>query len=284
MKSGSDQFFQKARKVANGQQGPSNGVKFRKGDSRQQFDLSTEDVEQQIRRRMKMPSQKKKRKPIPWKMMGVSFVGLLGAVWGFRNYEQVENIVKNIEIQVTGEAAAQESKVESQASKAKAEEKKSKSGENEVAAAAGAGSSSSGTHTESTELEHLQKLNERKKELDAREEELNRMENELQVQKDELEKRLKELEEMRNKISSILEERVKADDQKVDTLVQMYTNMKAPQAAKVFETMDEDLAIQILGRMKKKNAADIMNLLKAEKAQTLSEMFAGYKRRSPASK
>ncbi|WP_221932208.1 MotE family protein [Ectopseudomonas mendocina] len=99
----------------------------------------------------------------------------------------------------------------------------------------------------------------------------------------ELEKRLKELEEMRSKISGILEDRVKADDEKVDTLVQMYTNMKPPQAAKVFETMDEDLAIEILGRMKKKNAADIMNLLKPEKAQILSEMFAGYKRRAPAS-
>ncbi len=80
----------------------------------------------------------------------------------------------------------------------------------------------------------------------------------------------------------MLEDRVKVDDQKSRYgLVQMYSNMKAPQAAKVFETMDEDLAVEILGRMKKKNAADIMNLLKPEKAQVLSEMFAGYKRRSP---
>jgi flagellar motility protein MotE (MotC chaperone) len=62
----------------------------------------------------------------------------------------------------------------------------------------------------------------------------------------------------------------------------MYSNMKPPQAAKVFETMDEDLVVEILGRMKKKNAADIMNLLKPEKAQIISEKYAGYKR-SPAS-
>ncbi|MNL86247.1 hypothetical protein D3C87_2148790 [compost metagenome] len=55
--------------------------------------------------------------------------------------------------------------------------------------------------------------------------------------------------------------------------------MKAPQAAKIFETMDEDLGVEILGRMKKKNAADIMNLLKPEKAQIFTEKFAGYKRR-----
>jgi flagellar motility protein MotE (MotC chaperone) len=58
----------------------------------------------------------------------------------------------------------------------------------------------------------------------------------------------------------------------------MYSNMKPQQAAKVFETMDEELAVEIIGRMKKKNAAEIMNLIKAEKAQIFSEKFAGYRR------
>ena len=105
------------------------------------------------------------------------------------------------------------------------------------------------------------------------------MDQELQAQKSELDKRMKELEDVRRGISSVLEDKVKVDDKKVDTLVLMYSDMKAPQAAKVFETMDEDLAVEILGRMKKKNAADIMNLLKPEKAQVLSEKFAGYKRK-----
>ncbi len=55
--------------------------------------------------------------------------------------------------------------------------------------------------------------------------------------------------------------------------------MKPQQAAKVFESMDEDLAIEILGRMKKKPAAEILNLVKSEKAQVLSEKYAGYKRK-----
>lgn len=266
MKSGYDQFFQNARKVAD-QQG---GVKFNKKPSspRLHLDLASEDVEQQIRRRMKMgPPKKKKKASIPWKIVTFSFVGLIVAVWGFQNYEEVEGLIKRVEIQMTGEAVAQ-----GPAPVEKQDVPKAESIEKQSPAPA----------LSSIEIDHLQKLNERKKELDAREEELNRMESELQVQKVDLEKRLKELEEMRTKISSMLEDRVKVDDQKVDTLVQMYSNMKAPQAAKVFETMDEDLAVEILGRMKKKNAADIMNLLKPEKAQILSEMFAGYKRR-PAS-
>lgn len=257
MKSGYDQFFQNARRAANEQGKPR---------PRLQLDLSSEEAEQQIRRRMKMnPPKRKKRSTVPWKIVGVSFIGFILAIWGFQNYEQVETFIQSVEIQMTGEAIAQP---EPNNSASVVPEKKAEA--ESVAASP-------------IEIGHLQKLNDRKKELDAREEELNRMENELQVQKVELEKRLKELEEMRTKISSILDDRVKVDNEKVDTLVQMYSNMKVPQAAKVFETMDEDLAVEILGRMKKKNAADIMNLLKPEKAQILSEMFAGYKRLTPAS-
>ncbi len=273
MKSGYDQFFKNARRVADQQDG---SVKFQKRppSSKLQLDLTSEDIEQQIRRRMKMSQPKRKKKAsIPWKMVGVSFFGFLIAIWGFHNYEEVENIVKNIEFQMTGQAVAQSSATAAAPAPAAA-----------ASPAASVQSGEAPAATRSTaEVDHLKKLNDRKRELDAREEELNRMESELAHQKVELEKRLKELEEMRAKISSILEDRVKVDGEKVDTLVQMYSNMKAPQAAKVFETMDEDLAVEILGRMKKKNAADIMNLLKPEKAQVLSEMFAGFKRRSPTS-
>ncbi len=278
MKSGYDQFFKNARKVAD-ENGPGKvGMKFHKSPSvpRLQLDLASEDIEQQIRRRMKMtaPKKKKKRTSVPWKMMGVSFIGLLLALWGFQNHEEVERIVKRVEFQMTGEAVA-----ENTATKPAAPAAADKNADAKEESRALASEQKTSANMTAEDLDHLTKLNDRKKELDAREEELSRQEAELQTQKIELDKRLKELEEMRGKISSMLEERVKVDDQKIDTLVQMYSNMKAPQAAKVFETMDEDLVVELLGRMKKKNAADIMNLLKPEKAQIISEKYAGYKRR-----
>ncbi|MEK2689009.1 MotE family protein [Bdellovibrio sp. GT3] len=269
MKSGYDQYFKNARKVADENSG---SVKFTKNpaSTRLHLDLSSEDVEQQLRRRMKMtaPKKSKKKSGVHWKMAGFSFLGLILAVVGFQNHEEIDNVLKRVEITLNGGAMAQSAPAPAAPV---AEEKP-------VEAATEAKAASLST----SEIDHLTKLTDRKKELDAREEELNRQESELQAQKVELDKRLKELEDMRGKISSMLEDRVKADDQKVDTLVQMYTNMKPPQAAKVFETMDEDLVVEILGRMKKKNAADIMNLLKPEKAQIISEKYAGYKR-APAS-
>lgn len=128
------------------------------------------------------------------------------------------------------------------------------------------------------EINHFSRLHERKLELDRREAELKRAEQELERQRLALENRIRELNEARRNISSMLEERVKVDQEKVDALVQLYSSMRPQQAAKVLETIEEDLAVEVLSKMKKKNAADIMNLLKPEKAQSISEKYAGFKR------
>jgi len=97
-----------------------------------------------------------------------------------------------------------------------------------------------------------------------------------------LEKRLSEIEGVRRSIASQLEEKVKVDKERVEQLVQFYSTMKPQQAAKIIESLNEDLAVEVLVKMKKKSAAEIMNLINAEKAQRLSESFAGYKLKTRA--
>ncbi len=247
MKSGYDQFFKNARKSAD--QG--------RALPRRQIAKPEGATEEQMKKKIGM-KQAKPPVQFPWKLAGFSLVGFALAFWGLNNYEKVESFIQSVEVNIMGSALAEEKPTEAAAkTTAKADEK----------------APAEEVITET----HLLKLNDRKKELDLREEELNRMEAEITEQKLDLEKRLKELDDMRRNISSVLEEKVKGDEQKLDTLVQMYTNMKAQQAAKIFESMDEGLAVDILSRMKKKNAAEIMNLLKPEKAQTFSEKYAGYK-------
>jgi flagellar motility protein MotE (MotC chaperone) len=130
------------------------------------------------------------------------------------------------------------------------------------------------------EVTLFKKLEARKKQLDLKEVELTKLEEELQKHKDEIEKRLTSLEEVRSKIASKLEDKVKVDGQKVDTLVSVYANMKPAQAAKVIESINEDLAVEVLSKMKNKNAAEILNLMSSEMAKKLSERFAGF--REPA--
>ena len=101
----------------------------------------------------------------------------------------------------------------------------------------------------------------------------------LPLNESQLKKKKAELEATRKNISAVLEEKVQADDKKVENLVQVYSTMKPPQAAKALEEMDETLAIEIIGRMKKKNAAEIMNLIKPEKVKVFTEKYAGYKQK-----
>jgi len=128
-------------------------------------------------------------------------------------------------------------------------------------------------------LSHFNKLNERKKQLDLREAELLSMEEELHKQRKEVEARILKLEHIREEVAGVLKERVEVDEQRVATLVDFYSNMKPKQAADIITTLNEDLAVEVLGKMKKKNAADILNLLEPTKARAISEKFTGYKRR-----
>lgn len=278
MKSGYDQFFKKARENAQTQapgaaKRPAGKPRFQMpkasvNESPVSMKVSRNTTELAERLRHQMQTKKKvRRSKVPWKLAGISFLGIVFAVGGMLYHEQIESVAKRIEFSLIGQAIAEEPKAEYKDEKKEAKKE-----------AAQAAAEAPKKEFTDEEVNHFMKLNDRKKELDAREEELNRMEQELAAQKADLEKRMQNLEKTRRDISSVLEERVKTDDKKVETLVQMYSNMKPQQAAKVFEEMDEDLAVDIIGRMKKKNAAEIMNLIKPEKAKVFAEKFAGYKR------
>lgn len=248
MKTGYDQFFKQAR-----QSSPAKPVAKRKGQSLE-------------------PRQRKTH--FPWRWILFSLFGCCVTVSGIYYFDEIDIWMSKVEVSMSPMAIAEESKTATSATNAEKSQSAASAG---VASAVPAVESAKTSYT-TDELNHFARLNERKTELDQREQELNRMEDELLKQREVLEKKMVELDETRRKISSVLEERVQIDEKKVETLVQLYSNMKPQQAAKVIETIDEDLAVQILGRMKKKSAADIMNLLKAEKAQVISEKYAGFKR------
>jgi flagellar motility protein MotE (MotC chaperone) len=248
MKTGYDQFFQKAKQTSN---------------LKSQVDLK------KMQSKKQQPQAKaKKKSKFPIMQFSLFALVALAALTIFEHSEEIEKQLRRIDIGFSM-ASAEEKSHEPQKDEKHTEVKAE--GKTEAKAEA-----------KPDETDYLFKLSERKKQLDAREEELNRYAAEIAKQKEDIEAKLKKLEETRTKISTALEDKIKTDDAKVDTLVQMYSNMKAQQAAKVFETLDEDLVIEILSRMKKKNAADILNLVKPEKAQVLAERYAGY--RVPASK
>ncbi len=236
--------------------------------------LSNQEGRAAIPQKKQNQLKKKATKGIPWKIVCVSFVGLLIGFIGLHYSEGVEKLIKKFEVNFLGAAVASEKAPTESKDKVAETTKKSESLQKLPEADEAAPSAEKKPSTN----EYIASLTQRQKELDAKEEELKKFEAEIKIQKEELEKKAQELEQTRRQISSVLQERIQVDDKKIESLVQVYTNMKPQQAAKIFEDMDEDLAVEIIGRMKKKNAAEIMNLMKPEKAKYYSEKYAGYKR------
>lgn len=246
-RNGYDQFFKEAKKNAQ-TQAPAKSISMAK-----------------LHENMKTKKNNKPLRKFPIAQFVIFLV--CGAVLflAIENFDKIEATLQKVEI---GLGVAQAETTPAQATVAPT-----------VATAAVSGTATSGTVRTEVEddSDYIYKLTERKRALDAREAELSKKAAEIEAQKVIVEKKLSELEEYRTKISAMLQDRIKSDDGKVETLVQVYTNMKPSQAAKIFETMDEDLVIDILSRMKKKSAAEILNLIKTEKAQAFAEKYAGYR-------
>lgn len=196
--------------------------------------------------------------------------------------EKIENFIDRIEVRAVGSARASEPKTKPAGNAGD----HAAPGEKSTGPEGAPSPAKSGAHEPavSEDVSHFEKLKRRKEELDEREKELGELEEELQRQKVELDRRIQQLEETRNQIAQVLKDRVEVDQEKVTKLVDLYSNMKPKQAAEVIGSIHEDLAVEVLAKMKKKNAAEIMNLLPAEKARVLSEKYTGYRRAHPESK
>lgn len=278
MKSGYEELFQKRRRIDNPKSRDSIRVSTAASKSEQRLSspsprISLESVQKSVQaRRQEQIDLRRKKRGIAWGPVLLCSFGAILTGMGLLYAPQVERWIKQIQIEVGIASPAV----------ANADASSPSSGGTPVAEPSVPSASPSEVTASNESMSHLQKLAERKRQLDQREEEVTRMEAELAAQKAELEKKLAEIQQTRTSISNQLETRVQADEKKVGALVEMYSSMRPQQTAKVFEEIDDELAVQVLSRMKKKNAAEVMNLMKAERATQLSEKMAGFRRRSAA--
>lgn len=107
--------------------------------------------------------------------------------------------------------------------------------------------------------------------LRQKKEALERRELALKTLEQEVDAKLARLQEMQGKIEQMLAEAKQTRDAKLRHLIDVYSNMKARQAAEVIETLDEDIAVKILAGMRGRQAGEILTYVEARKAATLSE-------------
>ena len=107
--------------------------------------------------------------------------------------------------------------------------------------------------------------------LKKREEELAAKERSLRELEAQLKDQLAEIEQRNAQLKNLLDEVQAVKDERLQKLVKAYANMKAKSAAAVLETMDQDLAVQILSNLGGRQAGEILGFIETRKAAALSE-------------
>jgi len=120
----------------------------------------------------------------------------------------------------------------------------------------------------------LERLGERRQELDARARELEIRENLLKSAEKRLDGRVNELKTMEQQSGGSAQKKEAEDAAKLKALVTMYENMKAKDAAKIFDRLEMPVLIAVVSQIKPRVMGDIMAQMQPEAAERLTTELA----------
>ena len=127
-------------------------------------------------------------------------------------------------------------------------------------------------------MEMIEKKN---KELEIREKEVISKEQQLKTLEENIQKNLEKIEQALKESKEQFGEKEKIIKKNVDSLIKVYSSMKAPEAAKLIAAIDEDLALRIISGMKDKVAGQVLSQLDVKVAKAITEKLAGKKETKP---
>jgi flagellar motility protein MotE (MotC chaperone) len=139
-----------------------------------------------------------------------------------------------------------------------------------------AAASAGGDHASlsQTEMDVLQKLQERRGTLDGRERDVERREALLKAAEDQIERKISEMKSLQHQIEGLLRQYNDQEDSKMRSLVKIYENMKPKDAAKIFEQLDMGIMLEVVERMKEQKVAPILAEMNPVKARELTSELA----------
>jgi flagellar motility protein MotE (MotC chaperone) len=120
----------------------------------------------------------------------------------------------------------------------------------------------------------LERLQERRQEIEARARELEIRDGMLKAAEMRLEARLTELKEMEARVNASMQAKDDQDNARFKGLVTMYENMKAKDAAKIFDRLDIGILVQMSNLINPRKMSDILGLMSAEAAERLTVELA----------
>ncbi|MFV3073077.1 magnesium transporter MgtE N-terminal domain-containing protein [Niveispirillum fermenti] len=128
-----------------------------------------------------------------------------------------------------------------------------------------------------TELELLQRLQERREQLDTRARELDQREAMLAAAEQRFDQKIGELQGLKQEIQGLLTQVNSEQQAQLDSLVKIYETMKPVDAAKIFNSLENDVLINVISRMKEAKVAPVLAAMEQKRAQEVTILLAARK-------
>jgi flagellar motility protein MotE (MotC chaperone) len=120
----------------------------------------------------------------------------------------------------------------------------------------------------------LERLQERRLELDTRSREIELRENLLKAAEKKYETHASELREQEGNLPAVLAKKEAAEAARLKNLVTMYENMKAKDAARIFDRLEMRILIEVAAQINPRRMSDILGLMSSEAAERLTVELA----------
>lgn len=122
-------------------------------------------------------------------------------------------------------------------------------------------------------MELFKDLSARRKDIQERERELAVREALLKAAEQEMDQKYKELVSLRSEIKDLLVEQTEEEKARTESLVKIYEGMKPKDAARIFNTLDLDVLLQVVSQMSERKSAPIIASMNPDRARTLTMML-----------
>ena len=128
--------------------------------------------------------------------------------------------------------------------------------------------------TSTAEVDVLTSLSKRRAELDAREQQLNMQANLIKAAEARVDTKIASLKQLQTQMQQLLGQRDAADQKQVDSLVKTYSSMKPADAARIFNSLDETVELNVAAGMKSDVLGPILGKMQPDAAQKLTVRLA----------
>lgn len=126
----------------------------------------------------------------------------------------------------------------------------------------------------SAEVDVLQSLSQRRRELDERERELDMREKLALAEEKKADAKLTKLSQVEARLKELLGQVDTEDQAQMESLVKVYETMKPKDAARIFDNLDTSILLKVAAGMKEVKIAAILAEMPPERAQALTVMLA----------